>query len=105
GLVHAPCGKPRSPTATKYFLPSSSTARRGDSVHRSARRVAAAGEYPSFSKTPRTRGNVIDGKKSDKSRFTTTCFFRCGVALVTVERLLMKPCAGGSVDIFPTMFC
>ena len=83
-------GASRGPVAAEYRTPSYSIARRGHSVQRSARIVATA-PRTRRSKTLRTRGNPMLGKKSTRSRFTTIARLACSRALVRMLRRAMKP--------------
>ena len=59
--------------------------------------MATAGEYPSCSRAPRIRWNVIVGKKSFRSALTSTCLPTWGAALVRIDRPFIKPWAAGCV--------
>ena len=50
--------------------------------------------------TPRTRGKRIVGKKSERSRLTTTSRPTCGSALLNVDRSRTNPWAGASTGSF-----
>ena len=62
-----------------------------------ARIVAAAGRITQVLDAPRTRWNVMDGKKFCRSTLTSTCRAVCSTALVRIDRLVTKPCAAACV--------
>ena len=104
GLAGDPCGRCRWPRATKYVIPSSTTSSISGSVHTSASAVATASLYPSDLKTPLTRGSDTVGKKSLRSRFTSTSAPTCGRALLTIDRPTRNPCAASCSPTLSSTF-